>query len=342
MKRRLCLPVLRGRLLTLFLVLVFISNSLQMSPFSAATAAVELQRDEDKGKLSIIVYDRLALVYQYAAWRDLPHYWPVKSPSGKNMLIEQTNPYPHHRSFWFADTVRMDQFRKVSTYNALYTGQKIGKDARTGTALYGPPFKDHVRHLAFERLHSEGDKAEIISRSLWEMDGDRPILDEKRVVLVFALGDGEYLLDMSFTLTAAYGDIEFLSDDVHYAWPYVRMHPRFSGDNGGILTSDTGQTGQEKTNMMVARWIDYSNTVEGITEGLAVFQWPDGEEHRWLTREYGCFGPRRPDDRSGKPFVLKKGDILSQRVGILVHKGDVGDGQVAQRYQHYISGQWQK
>jgi hypothetical protein len=157
---------------------------------------------------------------------------------------------------------------------------------------------------------------------------------------VFALGEGEYLLDLTFILTAAYGDVQFVSDDVHYAWPYIRMHPRFSGDNGGILTSDTGQAGQEKTNMMFARWIDYSNTVDGTTEGLAVFQWPDGDEHRWLTREYGCFGPRRPDAQSGKPFVLKKGDTLSQRVGILVHKGDVESGKVAQRYQDYASGRW--
>ena len=277
----------------------------------------------------MIIEGRTALVYRYVNWLDLPHYWPLNSPSGKNMLVQQTDPYPHHRSFWFADTVRLEQGREgFSTYNALYSGQKIGKNLGPGEPVFGPPFKDRVRHSSFSRLQSEEGKAEIVSRSIWEMDGTIPILDEERTVLVFAFGNGEYLLDMAFILTATYGDVEFVSDDVHYAWPYLRLNTRFSGENGGTLTSDTGQTGQEKTNMQFARWIDYSNTLEGVSEGVAVFQWPNGQEHRWLTREYGCFGPRRPDAQSGKPFVLKKGEMLTQRVGVLVHSGDVKNGRV--------------
>jgi hypothetical protein len=89
--------------------------------------------------------------------------------------------------------------------------------------------------------------------------------------------------------------------------------------------------GQEATNMKTSCWIDYSNTVGGVTEGVAMFQWPDGKEHRWLTREYGTFGPRRPDSQSGKPFTLKKGESIRQRVGILVYKGDLITGRGAQR-----------
>jgi hypothetical protein len=92
--------------------------------------------------------------------------------------------------------------------------------------------------------------------------------------------------------------------------------------------------------MKPALWIDYSNSVEGIPEGVAVFQWPDGREHRWLTREYGTFGPRRPDDRSGKPFTLKKGESITQRVGVLVHNGDAGGGRVRERYKKYVKGVW--
>jgi len=156
--------------------------------------------------------------------------------------------------------------------------------------------------------------------------------------MIHSLDKGEYLIDMTFELIAAYGDVKFVSDDVHYAWPFVRMHPRFSGENGGKITADKGGTGEQATNMKTARWIDYSNTVEGETEGLAVFQFPDGKEHRWLTREYGIFGPRRPDERSGKPFTLKKGESITQRVGILVHTGDVKTGLVAERYKQYIKG----
>jgi hypothetical protein len=310
----------------------FAMISCSREPARSNPAAVSFEFDEGGGTLRILVGDSEALVYRYGESLDLPHYWPLRSPGGKNMLVEMTEPYPHHRSFWFADTVRFEEEREVSTYNALYSGQKN----EDGT--YGPPFRDRVRHKAFTRLDSGPGRGVVDAALVWEMDGGRPILDEGRRLVICALGRGEYFLDLTFGLTASHGDVHFVSDDVHYAWPYLRLETRWSGENGGIIVSDSGATGQEATNMKPAKWLDYSNTVEGEPAGIAVFQWPDGLEHRWLTREYGCFGPRRPDDRSGKPFVLRKGETISQRVGILVHGGDVATGRVAQRYELYIQG----
>jgi hypothetical protein len=296
----------------------------------ADAARIELRRDEAAGRLTVVIDGREAVVYRYAPTLDLPHYWPLNSPGGKSMLVGKTEPYPHHRSFWIADTVRLNGGREVSVYNGLYSGVKSGEKD------FGPPFRDRVRHLKFTRLDAKDDRAEIGAELLWEMDKSVPVLKEARRLRVEALGAGEYFLDLDFALTAAFGDVEFVSDEVHYAWPFLRLEPRWSGDHGGRLISDSGATGEEATNLKPARWIDYSNTVEGETAGIAVFQWPDGREHRWLTRKYGCFGPRRPDDRSGKPFTLKKGESISQRVGVLVHKGDAKNGQVANRYRLFI------
>jgi hypothetical protein len=295
---------------------------------------VELRRDDAAGRLEVLIDGREALVYQYGASLDIPHYWPLRSPGGKSMLVQQTEPYPHHRAFWFADTVRLDGGREVSLYNAFYSGRKTGENT------YEPPFRDHVRHLKFTRLEAKAGMAVVDTDLVWDMDGETPILNEKRRLIVHALGDGEYFLDATFTLTAAYGDVEFVSDDVHYAWPYLRLETEWSGENGGRLVTDSGAAGQEATNLKAARWIDYSNTVGDETAGVAVFQWPDGKEHRWLTREYGCFGPRRPDEQSGKPFTLGKGESMTQRVGVLVHKGDSKGGRVAERYTLFVEGDW--
>ena len=291
---------------------------------------VELMRDDAARRLDVLAGGHVAFSYQFDETLDLPHYWPLNSPSGKSMLVRQTEPYPHHRSFWFADTLRLEGGREVSTYNAYYSGKKEGENT------YLPPFRDHIRHLKFTRLETKGDRAWVDAELVWEMDGDRPLLGEHRHMAIYFLPNGEYFLDLTFTLTAAFGAVEFVSDDVHYAWPYLRLESGWSGESGGVIISDTGASGQEATNMKVARWIDYSNTVESETAGVAVFQRPDGQNHRWLTREYGCFGPRRPDDRSGKPFTLKKGESIIQRVGVLVHAGDVKSGRVAERYQQYI------
>ena len=300
----------------------------------SAQPKVELRRDDAIGRLQILIDGREALVYQYASTLDLPHYWPMNSPSGKNMLVQRTEPYPHHRSFWFADTVRLNGRREVSLYNAFYSGGKTGEN------MYAPPFRDSIHHLRFTRLEAKGSMATIEAELVWEMDGDTPILKEERRLTVYALAEGEYFLDLTFKLTSAYGEVEFISDDVHYAWPFLRLEKEWSGENGGTIITDTGATGEEATDKKVARWIDYSNTVAGETAGVAVFQWPDGEEHRWLTREYGCFGPRRPDERSGKPFTLKKGESITQRVGVLVHRGDSKEGRVEERYALYVGGKW--
>jgi hypothetical protein len=301
----------------------------------AAKPKIELVRDDAAGTLAVRIGGREALVYQYGPDVDLPHYWPLRSPSGKSMLVRKTEPYPHHRSFWIADTVRPEGAdRDVSFYNAFYGGVK-GENGDTG-----PPFRDRIRHLSFVRLEARRGRAEIEAELVWEMEGGRPVLDERRRLVVHALGRGEYLLDLGWTLRPSQGDVLFVSDDVHYAWPYLRLDTPFSGERGGVILSDRGAVGQEATNMKSALWIDYSNAVDGETEGVAVFQWPDGREHRWLTREYGCFGPRRPDDLSGKPFMLKKGEAISQRVGVLVHRGDAAGGRVRERYLKFIRGGW--
>jgi len=292
--------------------------------------AIELQNDEANSRLHIFIEGREALVYQYAQGLDMPHYWPMSSPSGKNMLVRQTKPYPHHRSFWFADTVRLKGGREVSTYNALYTGKKLD------TETYVSPFRDHIRHVKFTRSTAKGKRAVINTELVWEMDNDQPVLQEQRHLVIRSLGNGEFELDITFKLTAAYGEVEFVSDDVHYAWPFLRLHTRFSGESGGIISTDNGAVGEDATNMKIAKWLDYSNTINSITEGVAVFQWPDGQDHRWLTREYGCFGPRRPDDQSGKPFILQLNQTMIQRVGILVHNGGVKSGKVAQRYKRFV------
>ncbi len=299
---------------------------------SAEDSRVEFARDDAKGQMRILVEGKEAVVYQCGPDLDMAHFYPVRSPGGKSMTVQKTSPYPHHRSFWFADKVRLAGERTIEFYGSLYSGVK-------GEKFPQPPYKDHIRHVEFAEGPATKDQAEITMRLVWEMDTDRPVLDETRLVRVVALGEGEYLLDITFTLTAAHGDVIFASDAVHYAWPYIRMNPTFSVEGGGRMVNSEGGMNQKGTHGQSARWIDYSNTVEGETAGLAVFCHPDGEKSpRWLTRDYGTFGPRRADEKSGKPFTLAKGESIFQRIGVLVHKGDVQGGSVAQRYEQYAAG----
>lgn len=303
-------------------------------------ARFALQENREAGELHALLDGREIFVYRFGAENDLPHFYPFNTPSGKNLLVQKTEPYPHHRAFWIADTVERDGVRG-DVYNAYYTGVKKGK------RVHEPPFNTGSSHKAFRQTKTEGARAVIEEDLVWETQRTTepfPLLDEHRLIRLHALEDGSWLMDLSFELRATYGDVRFVSDAVHYAWPYLRLDPRFSGTQGGVITADNGATGQEDTNLKPARWIDYSNSVEGTSEGVALLQWPDSEggQRLWLTREYGTLGPRRPEHQSGTKFALKKGEALRQRIGVLVHKGDVTGGRVAEIYDRYVKGDFEE
>lgn len=292
---------------------------------------VEFARDDAAGQMRVLIGGKEAVVYQYGAAVDLPHYFPVRSPSGRPLTVQRTEPYPHHRSVWFADAVEFEGHKRADIYAGLYT-QIAPENAAKG-------YRNGIKHVAFVPEEDSAGRTEVTTKLVWIVDTDVPVLDEVRTLRVVPLGEGEYLLDLTFTLTAAHGDVKFVSDAVHYAWPFVRMNPEFSVDRGGTITNSEGGRNQAGTNMKPAVWVDYSNTIEGKTEGLAILSHPqDPQPHAWLTRDYGTFGPRRVDARSGKPFVLGRGDSIVQRVGILVHRGDVASGRVAERYRLYTEG----
>ena len=342
---------------TLSGVLLLASIALTLLPSSVARAAagVELKADEAQGQLQILIDGKEALVYQYGKEVDMPHLYPVRSPASKLLTVQKSNPYPHHRSIWFGDKVQLaGQAQPVSFYDPLYS-QVDKKDPHS-------PYRNRIRHVKFLTQESTAAGANIKAQLIWEADlGKVPVMDEIRCLRVTPLAGGEYFLDCRFEITAAYGDVTFRSDKTHYAWPYIRMHPQFAAERPqssaqvkpekgkttvapaekgtGVITNSEGAVGEKAVMLKPAHWVDYSGTVDGLTEGLAVFMSADCKDKPlWFTRSYGTFGPRRAESQSGTPFVLKKGETMQQRVGILVHSGDVKSGQVAQRYQQYIDG----
>jgi hypothetical protein len=326
------------RIAALCLVLMLVS----LAPAWAEEARVAFVHDPASGRMTVTVDGKDAFVYRHGDDVDLPHYCPLNGPSGKNMLLDQVFPYkdhPHHRSFWFADRVSFEGGEPVTLYNAIYSGAGGGDDP---PAPWTPPYRDRIRHVAFTGERVSGDTGTVTAALVWLTDYDKPLLDEHRILRVRALGDGEYFLDVTFALTASYGDVAFVSDAVHYAWPYIRVNEDYSvlGGTGKIVNSEGG-VNEAETHDREAVWIDYSGGADGATEGVAIFSHPsNGHPHKWLVRDYGCFGPRRPDAQSGVPFTIKRGDSIAQRVGVLVHRGDAEGGKVAERHAQYTAGEW--
>lgn len=312
----------------IFLVLfccAFVSTAWAGSP------EVEVNRDEEAHKVAVAIDGTEVFAYQHSPDDPLPHYWPLKSPSGKLLTVQYPGHHAHHRSMWITDLVQAEGLPAIDFYHC-WKNFREPENKESG-------YRHFIRHHKFGEVKAEENRALVEAHLQWIANETEPILDDHRTLRVTALGEGEYLIDLEWKLTPTNRNVTFRSDDVHYAWPYLCMHSQFSGAKGGIITNDQGATREAGTHGKVARWVDYSNTVDGTTEGLAVFIYPDGEEHRWLTREYGTFGPRRAAKYNGKPFTLAPGESLEGRVGILVHRGDVKEGRVAERYQAYVGGE---
>lgn len=304
------------------------------------TDRVAVDIDDEADRLTVTVEGQTAFVYCYEPSVDLPHFDPFNSPGGRAMTVKITEPYPHHRSFWVAEErVQLEgRSEKANIYTSLYSGVKDKEKSKWPVA----PYTRRVKHVEFSPVKTSGDSVEFDERLTW-MDGDVKLLDELRHYRVRALEDGEYFLDFAFQLKAAYGDLTIRRDSSHYAIPYIRMNDTFNvREGGGRIVNSEGSVNQSGTHNKKASWVDYSAPRdEGDQwEGIACFIHPSqNPPHRWLTRDYGTWGPRGPEGYHNATFKIPQGESYDQRVGLLIHKGNAATGKVARRYQAYKEGE---
>ncbi len=116
---------------------------------AAASFGVELRRDDQASQLSVLLDGREVVVYQYGAEYALPHYWPLRSPSGKLLTVEHPDPYPHHRSVWIADHIHAAGAPPVDFYHCWKNYRQAG--------VPESGFRHFIRHQRFTALKSHGD-----------------------------------------------------------------------------------------------------------------------------------------------------------------------------------------
>ena len=118
---------------------------------AGASAGVELKRDDNTSQLTVRVDGHEVVVYQYGAKYALPHYWPLRSPSGKLLTVQHPDPYPHHRSLWIADNIQATGAPAVDFYHCWKNYHEPG--------VPESGFRHFIRHQQFGTLQSAGDTA---------------------------------------------------------------------------------------------------------------------------------------------------------------------------------------
>ncbi|MHC4692121.1 MAG: DUF6807 domain-containing protein [Planctomycetota bacterium] len=266
----------------------------------------------EKDKVTVTVGGKLFTCYKFAASQKYPYFWPVNGPaSGKSITTETSQPYPHHHSLFFGCD-------RVNGGNYWQEGNERGQIVSEGPKL----------------IKASGNRVVFTDKCLWRKPGEKPIILDRRRVVVTAPSDTIRFIDFEISLEAL-TEIRILKSN--HALFSARVVPELSVKSGGTLVNAEGKTGEKQTWGVPSPWCDYSGTRDGITEGIAILQHPKNRwfPAKWFTRDYGFFSPTPMNWLKDGRLDMAKGQILTLRYRVVVHTSDaktVGIKKILKRY----------
>ncbi len=265
--------------------------------------------------------DLVTFAYQYRSGARRPYVSTLIGPSGRNMLECPPADHAHHLGLWWGhgDVNGVDFYLEFEREDMLH---------------------GRIEHVAFDEIVDDSPWFGFDESLEWcGPDGD-VMVTERRVVLLHLADDNWYTLDLDSTYTAT-TDLTF-GDTKESVVPGVRVAETLVTNGGGVMTNSEGGVGERACMGKPARWVDRSGPRRGVwhrsyVEGLAFFDHPENPYHpaTWFARDYGPLSPM-----PGHHFLgggsLAAGDSMRFRHRLLVHLGDVDDGDVAGQYAKWI------
>jgi hypothetical protein len=141
-----------------------------------------------------------------------------------------------------------------------------------------------------------------------------------------------------------FGDQEEMGLGIRVATPLrVEKGDGSLPPGNGTMTDSEGRKNGAQIGGNSADWCDYSGTLDGTHVGMTIFCHPNNFRPSWFhARDYGfvaanAFG--RAAFRKGAPskIVVKPGETLRLRYGILIHSGSSGSSpDLPAAYNDYI------
>jgi len=260
-----------------------------------------------------------------------PYFYPIRSPSGKvvtrhypmEVVEGESHDHPHHRGLWFAhgDVNGVD----------LWSADPAAKNPNIG------------RIVLKKVLEAKSGKQEglIVADFAWNDKEGNEIVSEHRTVRIYNSKEPR-IMDFNLVLTAVkkahFGDTK----EGTFA---IRLTDSMDEQHGGTIVNGKGVTGEKNLWGKRAPWLDYYGKVKGETVGVAIFDHPSNPRHPtyWHVRAYGLFGANifglhnfyHDNTRDGS-LTLDPGHTLKFRYRVLIHSGDVKQGNVAKQYSDWI------
>ncbi len=258
-----------------------------------------------------------------------PILWPVIGPTGKAMTrgwpmnddapASEKRDHPHHRSFWFTHG-------EVNGVDFWSEGSKAGR----------------IVHREFAKI--EGTPVPtIVAVNDWQ-DRDGKKICEERQTILFGSDDGRRWIDFTTAMKATEGPLTFGDTKEGAFGVRVAGTMKVDAKQGGKIVNSEGQSDGGAWGKPAA-WVDYHGPVEGETLGIAILDHPSNFRHptTWHVRTYGLFAanPFGLHDFAGGDknvdgkHTIEKGETLTLRYRVLLHKGDEKEGRVAEAFEAF-------
>ena len=290
---------------------------------SQEQAGVEFKREP--GRLHITVGGNPFATYVYFDEEiPRPYFTGVKTPAG----IQVTRNHPpiagkdemdhatYHPGIWmtFGDISGMDYWRlKSKVEHEMFLGSPSGGPSK-GTFS--------VRNYYMDEEGTNRVAAEVAEFTL----------------LVTPQG---YLLTWDSTFTPIGDQIAF-GDQEEMGLGFRTQTP-ISVDYGGRMVDSEGRKNEDEIWGTQGDWVDYSGDFEGKWIGIAIMQHPENFRKSWYhARNYGFiaanpFGRKAMKAGPESQVVVKEGDELRLRYGVLVHSSDSeNDLNLREAYQLFL------
>lgn len=202
--------------------------------------------------------------------------------------------------------------------------------------------KAPVRHARFTeepRAGKESASFAVENRYL-EADGKTEVCRETCRYTLRVRPAGYLLLtDSTFRAT----DREFIFGDQEEMGLGVRVATPITVTRGGKITDSGGRMNEKEVRGQQPAWCDYSVTVDGRQAGITLMPDPRNTHRSWFhVRDYGLmvanpFAGQALGGGAPSRVVVKPGETLQLRFGVLLHAGPAGQGvDLNIAYQDYL------
>ena len=302
---------------------------------SGYTPIVQVNPRDGEAALDVLIEDKLVTAYYHPADGKKPYLWPLNAagdtPLTRGFPMDPASTpkdHPHHRSFW-------------SAY-----GDLNGADCWTEGGASGFQASGEV-------TSGSGDVfGWIRAKNTWQDKDKKPVIDEEREYRFYATPETGRMIDVSVTFTASHGDVKF-GDTKEGGIVSVRMRQELCGPNA-VITNALGDVGEPTLWGKPAAWCDFSGKLgDAGAFGVTIFDTPSNFRFptSWHVRAYGlmganCFGWEDFGEKEYNKAVLpgtngdhtlKSGEKMTFNYRVYVHKGDVKEAAVADRFADYTT-----